>query len=356
MAVKLKMLCVCKIKIHKHTYIGYSGGIDSGVLLDSCCRELSEKYILKAVHINHSYNKASLRWNKFCKNICNIYRIALYTYTVKNETYKSNLEQIFRSFRFKFFLKLIKKNSTLLLAHHANDLMETVLMRIFRGVGSLDVGGVKYKSKIGHINVVRPLLNLRKQHIVDYMVFNQLVNISDFFNFNIKFSRTYFRTYINQFFYSGILYEHLIIRYMFLNFNIFNYVNKYVLLFFNTYGLRYKSLFIPYIVDISLFLINEVIRKWISFNNYKLPMYSNLKEIIKLIRSRGNKNSYVNIDIYVVEKFNDYLYIKRRVKKRIMVYKNFFLIYFCKIRFIYIIYSYNYFMFKFNNAVISSIL
>ena len=50
-----------------HIVIGYSGGIDSSVLLD-ICREIDIPII--AIYINHNIHKNADDWENYCKDKC----------------------------------------------------------------------------------------------------------------------------------------------------------------------------------------------------------------------------------------------------------------------------------------------
>jgi tRNA(Ile)-lysidine synthase len=298
-----------KLKYHKFIYIGYSGGCDSSVLLDLVCKILRNKYIIKIIHVNHFYSKQSDKWSVFCKNVCNTYNVILYTYVCKNEIYTGNLEENFRILRVNFFLDTIKKNSTLFLAHHSNDLIETFFMRLFRNSGVSIFNGIQYRNKIGHLNVVRPLLGESRADIFSYSSRNNIAFVCDISNFNKRFIRNYIRFYISPFFKKKIIDIKFMLKHIKLTNESLFYVRNSLSFIIYSDGFNYKCLFIDFLTKLSNFLLNEVIRKWIFFYNYKHPSFIQLIEIKKIIESKKNIYSFIKIDNYLIIKFKKCLYI-----------------------------------------------
>lgn len=297
------------IKMHKNIYIGFSGGVDSSVLLDLCRKNLIFKYNLKVIHINHYYSPNNHKWTIFCKYICNCYKIGLYIYTIKNKINKNNFEENFRRGRFRIFLSILKKNNTLLLAHNYDDLLETVIMRFFRGCGIYGLDSIKYKSFISYLNIVRPLLYLKKKNILNYAVSNNKHYIIDFSNFNNKFLRNYIRNKIKINFPEKWINNKINNKYTLLLNKTNNFFYIYGYFFLNTYAFNYKSLYISYIKFLSFFFLIEIIRMWLDFNECKMPTFNHIQEILKLIFMSNkciNTKSFIKINNYlIVKSFNN---------------------------------------------------
>ncbi len=133
------------INKYKNFLVGYSGGVDSTVLLYSLNK--FKKYInIRAIHINHNILYISKKWEKKCIKFCKINKIHL----IKKNIYiknKSNLEHKLRIKRYKIYKKYIKKNEILLTAHHKNDQIETIFLSLKRGCGIKGLIGIKKKKK-----------------------------------------------------------------------------------------------------------------------------------------------------------------------------------------------------------------
>lgn len=175
-------------------YVGFSGGVDSHALL-FLAKELQEKGFIKdieAIHVNHNINASSDLWEKHCKNVAANLNIP---YRSKSVNLKSlgNLEHNARSLRYETFAKLIGKNEALLLAHHLDDQVETVLMRLFKGTGARGICGIKDIADIHNIKVIRPLLAISKEDILAFAAKHKLDYITDPSNTDSSLDRNYIR-------------------------------------------------------------------------------------------------------------------------------------------------------------------
>jgi tRNA(Ile)-lysidine synthase len=91
---------------------------------------------------------------------------------------KKSLELAARELRMAFFEECAArvKTKSLVLAHHADDQVETCLFNFLRGTGAAGLGGMKPVSQLGKLTVYRPLLGVtrpqieafRKQHKVRF--------------------------------------------------------------------------------------------------------------------------------------------------------------------------------------------
>jgi tRNA(Ile)-lysidine synthase len=86
-----------------------------------------------------------------------------------------SIETAARNSRYSFFAKVAKRRHchTIFLAHHADDLVETFLINLFRGAGTAGLAGMREVST-RHINdvsvtVVRPLLGVWRKQIDSYV-------------------------------------------------------------------------------------------------------------------------------------------------------------------------------------------
>ena len=107
-------------------------------------------------------------------------------------------EDAARKIRYNFFDEVVKKyNSDILFtAHHGDDLIETVLMRISRGSSLKGYSGFPSISNDRGYKIVRPLLYLTKEEIKDYLDKNNIWYASDMSNECDKYTRNRYRKYI----------------------------------------------------------------------------------------------------------------------------------------------------------------
>lgn len=297
-----------KIKYHKYIYIGVSGGSDSIALLNLVCNNLCYQNYIKVIHINHSYNYNSYKWFIFCKNICDNNNIIFYHYTIKNKLFNSNLENNFRVIRFKYFINIIKKNSTLFLAQHLNDLLETIFIKMLRGSGLRGLLGIQFKNKLYKLNIIRPFLKFFKSDIITYIYEKKKFFITDFSNFNILFTRNYFRNYL----FSQINFKQYkvqnIIKSIFLLNRSFKFLCTNLYFFLKKNITSHRSLYILFLKKVSFYFFAEFIIQWVIFNGFKSLCYKHILEFYKIFIS-NNKIVYIKINNYFIEKFGNNIYI-----------------------------------------------
>ena len=176
----------------KKIYVGYSGGLDSTVLLHILSKIAKNKIF--PIHINHNIKNYSIMCEKHCLNFSESIGLNLIIDNIKKLNIKTNcIESRFRIARHKCFFRRISKNSVLLLAHHEQDLIETYLFRLFKGSGFNGLSSIKSVNNIFGIKCVRPLLIFDKKTLYKYAVFNRLTWCEDPTNKSLLIARNYIR-------------------------------------------------------------------------------------------------------------------------------------------------------------------
>ena len=197
--------------------VATSGGPDSMCLLHLLC-ELKDKLSLKLIiaHVNHKLRIESDEEALFVKEIAKKNNL-IYEYMEIKEYNDDNLENDARIKRYQFFTNLVKKYQAriLMTAHHGDDLIETILMRLVRG--STLKGYKKKKKELNYDNymIVRPLITKTKQEIQNFMEENHLKYFVDQSNFNHKYTRNRYRMQILPF----LKKENANVHYKFLKFS-----------------------------------------------------------------------------------------------------------------------------------------
>ncbi len=149
--------------------LALSGGADSVALL-LVTKELG--YDIEAVHCNfHLRGEEADRDEQFCKQFCKQQHVSLHLAHFDTrfyaETHKVSIEMAARQLRYSHFERLMADIGAqgILVAHHQDDSVETVLLNLIRGTG---LHGLKGISPInGHI--IRPLLGLTRQKIEAFL-------------------------------------------------------------------------------------------------------------------------------------------------------------------------------------------
>lgn len=185
--------------------IGVSGGVDSIVLLDLLAYSVqrtaySDPRSVIVLHLNHKLRGTeSDRDEVFVKQIAKKYGLPCVS-TKKNilalsKKTKKSIEDMGRLARLEFFESAARKYKfrKILLAHHEDDLVETILMRLFRGTGVKGFKGMREKTRIGNLELIRPLLGISKKEILDYARQHKLRFRADASNQDDKFLRNKIR-------------------------------------------------------------------------------------------------------------------------------------------------------------------
>ena len=146
-------------------------------------------------HINHHLRgKHSDNDENFVKKFCfslNIPCTCADAHLTTRIKQGGSLEEIARQERFKALIKIAKKvhANTIALAHHQDDLAETVLLRIIRGTGLQGLQAILPKRSIdGHI-FIRPLLNISRKDIEAYLKKRKIKFRTDATNMKTHFFR-----------------------------------------------------------------------------------------------------------------------------------------------------------------------
>jgi tRNA(Ile)-lysidine synthetase-like protein len=171
-----------------------SGGPDSMYLLD-VLQNLNNKYKIVVAHVNHNLRYESeeeaIKLEKYCKNNKLIFEM------MKIEEYPNNKfsEEVARKIRYEFFDKIINKynSDVLFTAHHGDDQIETILMRLTRGSSLKGYAGIETISNDRGYKIARPLLSLTKEEIASYLDNKGIWYSIDKTNSDLKYTRNRFR-------------------------------------------------------------------------------------------------------------------------------------------------------------------
>lgn len=180
-----------KINFNNYIVIGVSSGPDSMCLLD-----ILEKKTNKIVvcHINHNVRKESKEEELFLKKYCEDKKLIFESMTINNYE-ENNFENEARKKRYAFYEEMLKKYNAkyLFLAHHGDDLIETVLMKIVRGSNIEGYAGIKEISDFKEYKIIRPLLAYTKEDILEYNKSHNIPYFVDSSNTNTIYTRNRYR-------------------------------------------------------------------------------------------------------------------------------------------------------------------
>lgn len=168
--------------------VAVSTGVDSMVLLDLLMK-LPPKMQpqITVAYVDHQLREQSKVETKFIKKFCQQNNLPLEVAVWSKEQHPQNgTEEAARKFRYQFFLSVMKKRKIKVLAtaHHADDLAETVIMKLVRG-GELSqlVGIESRRSFEGDYQIIRPLLRYSKKQLYEYADQKELTYFEDETNY-----------------------------------------------------------------------------------------------------------------------------------------------------------------------------
>ncbi|MGD2168634.1 MAG: tRNA lysidine(34) synthetase TilS [Chlamydiota bacterium] len=181
--------------------LAFSGGSDSTCLLH-VLHSLGNSAIkgLHVIHINHNWRPESSKQASYLEGKIQEMGYEFHRKDLEGPTSLSNMEDQARQLRLSFFQEIAKKHNLqgILLAHHKDDLTETILKRLFEGANFLNLG-IKPVQKIGTTTLLRPFLSVPKKDILEYLQSKSIDYLEDETNYSEKFLRGRFRKNILPF-------------------------------------------------------------------------------------------------------------------------------------------------------------
>ena len=174
---------------------GISGGPDSMALLH-VLKTLKKEMDIRIIcaHINHKQRDEADEEELYVKDYCRKNDILFECIRVEKWG-DDNFENEARSVRYRFFEELIENYNArfLMTAHHADDLIETILMRIVRGSTLKGYSGFSKVVKKDNYTIIRPFINITKDEIIKYDKENKIRYFIDATNYESFHTRNRYR-------------------------------------------------------------------------------------------------------------------------------------------------------------------
>ena len=175
--------------------VGCSAGPDSMALLHYLTNNTKNKII--CCHINHNVRKESKEEEKYLKDYCQKQNVPFEVYKIEKYQ-ENNFENEARIKRYNFYEQTLKKYNShyLFLAHHGDDLIETIIMKINRGSNIEGYAGIKEISKQKDYTIIRPFLSYTKEDLLNYDEKNNVEYFIDKTNLDTTYTRNRIRANI----------------------------------------------------------------------------------------------------------------------------------------------------------------
>ena len=166
------------------------------------CYSIKNKITIKFFLVDHKLRPESTKEAASVKKILQKFGITCKVLSWKGKKPSRNIQSLAREARYSLLAKECKKNNIkhLLIGHHSNDLFENFLIRVVRGSGLKGLvsfnKSAKYKNE--NLNILRPLLNLEKNDLINISKIVFKFFIKDPSNINEIYKRTRIRTLLDS--------------------------------------------------------------------------------------------------------------------------------------------------------------
>jgi tRNA(Ile)-lysidine synthase len=174
--------------------VGFSGGLDSVVLLDVMSSLARGTRPLAAIHVHHGLSPNADAWAAFCRAFCEARRIPLAIEHVHVErNAPDGLESAARRARYAVYGA--RPEPFVALAHHLDDQAETVLLQLLRGAGLKGVAAMPEARPLAGTptTLFRPLLSVPRSALAAHAAAAGLQWVEDESNAQSKFDRNFLR-------------------------------------------------------------------------------------------------------------------------------------------------------------------
>jgi len=304
------------LNIDGKVIVACSGGPDSMFLL-----HVLKEYGLDVVcaHVNHNLREESKEEYEYVKNYCVINNI-IFEGTELHDLPKVNTELVAREKRYEFFKTLIDKYNSkfLFTAHHGDDMIETILLRLVRGSTLNGYAGFNIITKKDGYDIVRPLVYLTKAQIMKELDILGIKYYMDSTNLSDEHLRNRYRKYVLPILKEEDKNVHLkFLKYHKEAQSYYDYINTKVYEYMadmfdnNVLDLKKFNLLDDFIKDK---LLREIIRIYYPDNLYLIDD-NNINELLKAITSDKPNISIVLPNNIKVRKEYDKLYFDTQDKK-----------------------------------------
>lgn len=172
--------------------VAFSGGMDSTVLLcgvAEAARRRDALHRVLAVHVDHGLSPDSDQWADRCRSSAAALGVAFQAHAVTLGP-GSSLEARARTARYRVFDELLVQGDLLLLAHHAGDQTESLLLHLCQGRG---LYGMPAARAFGAGRLFRPFLDLPQETLAGYARAHDLDWIEDPSNMDVSLDRNFLR-------------------------------------------------------------------------------------------------------------------------------------------------------------------
>lgn len=190
--IRVRDFLATRIFPHARLCLGYSGGLDSTVLLHLLAglRQTLD-FELGAVHVHHGLSPNADVWVSVCEANCRRLDVPLEVHRVSVVADGEGIEAAARAARYAVFAG--QSADFVLVAHHGDDQAETLLLRLLRGAGVHGLSAMAEERGLAGMRLLRPLLDVAREELLGYARLHRLVHVEDESNVDLSLSRNWLR-------------------------------------------------------------------------------------------------------------------------------------------------------------------
>src|SRR3990167_2187832 len=290
--------------------VGLSGGPDSVCLLHVLYSLKDELNLsLVAAHLDHEWRKESYKDAEFCKKLCNKLDIKLILEQASNldKEFKDvgSKEDLGRKMRRYFFEESAKKIDAnfVALGQHLQDQEENFFIRLIRGTSLSGLTGIKAKDGI----YIRPLINIKKDEIIDYLKKYNLEYVTDITNIDEAYLRNRIRKKVIPALQEcDSRFDENFSRTLHKLQEADNFIEKIVENYIE------ENLNIKQLLDLDSYLQKRILLKWLINSKVQFNISESfLDEILKFLKSEHGGTHQLH-EKWFIEKKQNFANIKKR--------------------------------------------
>ncbi len=183
-------LQTCGITKKDLLILSVSGGVDSMSMLDFFVRQ---NYQIEVVHFNHLQRAQSAEEAALVEHYCQTYAIPYHYYTINVDQGNFHHQAHILRHQYLHDVAKITKASYILTAHHLDDLLESILIKLTRGSNLLGYAGMQPCHIDKYITFVKPLLYVSKERLIAYAKKHDVQYMNDASNDGNAYLRNRYR-------------------------------------------------------------------------------------------------------------------------------------------------------------------
>lgn len=177
-------------------WVACSGGLDSMTLFHLLCRlhAAAGQAPPQVLHVDHGLQPEAAHWAQQVRGWvaaqgarCQVLRVRVDRHDPRG------LEAAARRARYQAFADALPAGAVLLLAHHQDDQVETLLLRLLRGTGPAGLGGMQAHRVLGSGELRRPLLEVTRDQLSQVAQALAVPFVNDPSNLQVQHDRNYLR-------------------------------------------------------------------------------------------------------------------------------------------------------------------